>query len=455
LCLSPFIKGQAVPKLLITSIEVQGNRHSKERVVFRELDIQQGDSLSVSEIEIAIERNRKRILDTGMFNEVDIRTIYSNPKKIKLVIVVIENWYIYPSPIAELADRNFNVWWGEQQRSLKRINLGIRAEHINLTGHRDKLMMTLHGGYTNKYEIAYNFPFLNQSNTLGAGAFIFYANNKEIAYVTENNKSLFASNDDEIMLQRFRTGVHVSWRQNVLTNHVFRIEYHQNQISDFVARELNPDYFLDNNTRMSFVHLSYNLDYDYRHFKLYPDKGHRIQFNIKRYGLFASDDFSNFALGLELEKYINPLKRIIIASKVKFKTNLNRDIQAFANNTALGYGKDYLRGYELYVIDGTDYFYSKNSIRFKGFDRSFDLANSMPLAQFKRINLQVYLSANIDISYVYEPNYIISNTLNNRFLYGGGPAVDLIVFNNYLFRIEYNFNHKGEKGLFLQNSVSF
>ena len=29
--------------------------------------------------------------------------------------VLLENWYIFPIPKFELADRNFNVWWKEQK----------------------------------------------------------------------------------------------------------------------------------------------------------------------------------------------------------------------------------------------------------------------------------------------------------------------------------------------------
>ena len=79
-------------------------------------------------------------------------------REIGLSLEVKESWYIYPAPIFELADRSFNVWWKEMNCDFDRVNYGIRIDHLNLTGRKDKFKIKFQQGYTRKYELEYNFP---------------------------------------------------------------------------------------------------------------------------------------------------------------------------------------------------------------------------------------------------------------------------------------------------------
>ena len=57
-----------------------------------------------------------------------------------------------------------------------RVNYGIRIDHLNLTGRKDKFKIKFQQGYTRKYELEYNFPY--PKGTWGVGAVISYAENK-------------------------------------------------------------------------------------------------------------------------------------------------------------------------------------------------------------------------------------------------------------------------------------
>jgi len=96
------------------------------------------------------------------------------------------------------------------------------------------------------------------------------------------------------------------------------------------------------------------------------------------------------------------------------------------NNTGLGYNGNVVSGYELFVVDGTDFLLTKSSIRWKMIDNLLNLDKVMPLRQFKKMNLKAY-----------------------------GPGLDLILFNTHLFSFEYSFNQLGQSALFISNSVSF
>ena len=114
-----------------------------------------------------------------------------------------------------------------------------------------------------------------------------------------------------------------------------------------------------------------------------------------------------------------------------------------------------MSGYELYVVDGTDFLLNKSSIRWKAIDNIVNLNKLMPLQQFKLMDFKLYLTFNFDVGYVNEPTYVESNFLNNQWLVGFGPGIDMLLFNTHLFSFEYSFNELGESGLFLSNRVSF
>ena len=441
----------------LEKINIVGNQKTKSKVILRELDFEIGDTIGLQDIDVLFNNNRLRILGTGLFNDVslNLRNYNVSDARGEVEVTVEENWYLFPVPIFELADRNFSVWWEEQGKSFSRVNYGFRLGHYNFTGNRDPLKLKIHFGYTNKYELTYAIPYLALDNKLGFAASVFYSENKEIAYKTEGNKTLFRRLDDERkLLSRFRIGPEVKYRPTTNLFHALRLEYHHNRIDDFVAEELNPDYFLDGRTDMRFFYAEYDINYDSRLYAHFPRAGHLIFANIKKEGWGIFNDYDNLSLTLGFEKHYETKQKIILSTRNKGKTNLNRSLVAFANNTGLGWDTDIVSGYELYVMDGTDYFISMNNSKYLLFDQNLNTVKWLP-SQFKKMNVTVFARLNFDFAYVNERHYVTTNALNNRWIYGFGPAVDLILFNNFLFSFEYSFNDLGERGLFLHNSFAF
>ncbi len=233
------------------------------------------------------------------------------------------------------------------------------------------------------------------------------------------------------------------------------MEYHRNSIDDFVAQNLNTEYFLNGTSALRFFHFEYDYSYDRRRFVFYPEGGYQFGVNVKKEGLGIFKEYNNLLVEVRGEHYVNLGDKVIIANLAKFKTNLIRSQLGFANNTGLGYNGNVVSGYELFVVDGTDYVLTKSSVRWKVVDKLVDMDRVMPLRQFKKMNIKTYLSFNIDTGYVNEPTYRETNFLNNRILVGYGPGLDIMLFNTMLFSFEYSFNHLGQSGLFISNRVSF
>lgn len=447
---------QEVDYFIIDNLVFEGNNRTKDLVIKNELDLLPGDTVYISNFAKRKLLNEKRLLSTALFTavEINIKNWDVEQKMGDIYITMQENWYLYPSLIFELADRNFNVWWTDQNKDFSRVNYGLGIDHINLTGRKDKLRLKIQQGYTRKYEVKYNYPYI--SRTWGAFGEIFFANQKEIGYKTINNKTIFEKLEDErILLRRFRTGFGLNYRPDVFSFHDFKIEFHQNSINEYVAQNLNPDYFLNSETDFKYLALKYDFIYDRRVFNLYPEGGYLILINIAKEGLGIFNDFNNLSVAIGGEKYMKMGDKWIFGGRIKAKTNAIRDKIAFANNTGLGYGDDIVRGYELYVMDGTDYFLTKTSLRFKLYETNKNWGKYMFLRQFKKMNFRFFLRANLDFGYVNEPTYLDTNTLNNRLLVGYGPAIDMLLYHTYIMSLEYSFNHLGEGGLFIRSSFNF
>jgi len=443
--------------LHIGNIGFSGNIKTKDYIIYREIELEVGDELTINTLEQEIIEIEKRLLSTGLFTHVKNELVIDSlSAQANVHFVLQENWYIFPSIIFSLADRNFNVWWKEQNRSLDRVNLGLRLNHINLTGNRDNLKLTAQGGYTKRFEWEYGIPYINKKKTLGIAASVFYSENKELGYKTVGNKTVFFSASDErIVLKRFRIATWLNYRQGLYNFHWVKLDFHKNSIDQFVASELNPDYFLNGDSVLKFLKLEYDYTLDRRIFSFYPEGGHLLGLNIKKEGLGIFKDYNNLILEIRGEKYFKLTNRVILACLAKANTNIIRSKVAFANNTGLGYNGNVVSGYELYVLDGTDFLLNKSAIRIKLVDQLLNLGKYMPLSQFKLLNIELYLSFNLDTAYVNEPTYQLGNPLNNQWIIGYGPGLDLLLFNQFLFSIEYSFNELGESGLFIGNRISF
>ena len=101
------------------------------------------------------------------------------------------------------------------------------------------------------------------------------------------------------------------------------------------------------------------------------------------------------------------------------------------------------------MIDGLDYGYWKNSIRFQLLKKEINWGEYMPIPQFKVMPFRIYLSLNQDLGIVNTPFYAQGNPLANRWLWSGGLGLDMITYYDKVIQIQYTINHLREKGLFL------
>ena len=93
--------------------------------------------------------------------------------------------------------------------------------------------------------------------------------------------------------------------------------------------------------------------------------------------------------------------------------------------------------------------------RFNFFNKEYDWGRFMKLDSFKKMPVKLFLVLHNELGYVNNPFYKTNNPLSNEILWGVGLGLDVVVYYNKVFNLEYSRNHLGEHGFFLHWTFSF
>jgi len=448
--------GQVKNYVVVQDILIEGRKKTRFSTITREMNFGSGDTLWLDDMAQQLERNRQLLMNTGLFIwvEINVKNWEIEEGVTDISIRLQEAWYIFPVPIFELADRNFNVWWETYNRSLKRVDYGGRFYHTNFTGRGDQIKLVLQQGFTHKYEINYNLPFVNKAQTLGMSSDLLYSSNRDVRIATANSRDSFLRDESQRLFRRVRAGLGFQYRPELLETHNLDIKYIQRTIADTVAQR-NPDFFLNERLKQRYFEMRYRLALDYRDFRPYPLSGNYYSVELVKEGFGVFKDRNALIINSKYAQYMPLSAKFSMEVILEGETNLVRKRQPYYNNRALGFGTDFIRGYEKYVVDGMDYAYAKTSLRFELFDNMLDFGNYVPIQAFRKMPLKVYAKLNSDWGYVNEPFYQDTNTLSNQLLWGGGFGIDLVLYADKVVQLEYSFNRLGESGFFIHTELGF
>jgi outer membrane protein assembly factor BamA len=462
LCFSCLL-AQNPPSVIIKSIVVEGNRKTKTRIITRELTFIIGDTILLDKFGKTLEDNRLRVMNTNLFSVVqmnvkDWKSGSLPVDEVNIVITIIENFFVYPVPIFGLADRNFNVWWKEQNHALSRTNYGFSLMHINTTGQRDPFSLTAQFGYTPRVGLSYDLPYINKKQTIGLFFSGNYGVNRELAVSTDNNKLVFYKNQDKSIFQNIGITVGMTITPGLLSRHVVALSYSQQSIDTAVFNR-NQDYYLENRTQQRYWLLNYSYSHDTRDIRPYPLKGHLASLSLLKSGLLKTDDVNALVANVRWSQFGKIAPKLSYETVAKARFSLIEGELPYTFTHGLGYGSDYMRGYEYYVVDGLNFGVLKNSLHYEIFDRTFDLTKYLPwkiLQGFWSLPLKLYVSGNYDFGYAQNSSALsIKNPLNNRVLRSGGIGIDIIAYYSWVWQIQYSWNDLNEKGVFFHYKAGF
>jgi outer membrane protein assembly factor BamA len=436
--------------LIVSKITVIGNNITRESIVLRELTVSVGDTVFRDELERRFKRSEDNLFNTRLFNSADINWI-EDSCSLMLYVILSERWYFFPLPIFEVAERNFNTWW--ETRDFSRVVYGMSLNWRNVSGRNDVVTTTVRLGYTQRLSLGYSIPNINRKKTVGFGFSGYYLRNREVQIETAQDKQVFLKVDDQYMRKEYGGGIGLSYRPGLYESQSGELYYRHSATTDTAVR-FNPDYFVNGDSILRYFSLRYIYRLNHQDISVYPTKGYLFEEDAVQSGFkFIGDDIDLLSVSLRFKQFNQLGRRWFSAASFTGKlTSGSR--QPYYVTRALGYGKEVIRGYEYYVIDGQHFVLLKSGLKFALIPKKEFHAGFIPSSKFNVIPMSLYAGVYFDAGYVSDDQFTANNRLRNSWQYGYGAGFDLFTFYDLVFRFEYSFNKLGESGFFIHFTTS-
>ena len=438
------------PILQVEKINIIGNEKTRSWVIEKESDLHLGDTISINRIGNKLEDIKFKLCRLVNFSNVAVKyKIYFEDKCLVIIdMIVDENWLLFPSIIAEIADPNINIWWVDQRHSFKRINYGIKILHYNLTGRSDKLKIKFHTGYTDKYEISYDFPYFFNNKNFNLSLGLLYSSYKEIDVKTLANKFVFIQNDHDNLLIRREFNLKYYYRDETNWTHSLEVRLYHNKIKESLAR-LYPEYFLASKYKFDKFKIDLNSIYSSFDIGIRPQRGFKFKTTIETIVapfekwnnyIFFSQEFIN-------AKAVN--RKVSLLSRINCQESLNRIKPAYYIYRTLDNNRHIVPGYEYYILNGTDYVIVDQAIRIFILDYKKSFFKLLAKEPRIKIKSELDLRFNTTGAYFNEPYYYKTNSLINKFIYSVTCGLDLTINNGIMLQMNYSLNHLAKGGFFV------
>lgn len=426
-------------QLIIRNFVVEGNKVTKEKIIFREMVFSKGDTIEKMNLIPALEQSRENILNLSIFNFVSLDVNHYPENRIDVIITVTERWYIWPTPIFEFADRNFSSFLEDFDWS--HINYGLWLKWNNFRGRNEMLSAKVRLGYKEQYLLEYSKPNIgiNQNHKIAFG--YSFMRQHRVNYQTIENKPVYYKKFPEYALNLGDAYFAYTYRQGLYTKHKIRMHYVKDWLGDSVSI-LNPNLFGGGTDTLELFKLDYVFTYDVRDSKIYPLEGHAFKVKAQRsgFGLIKEYPYKNWSLEGSSFYHKKLSNRLYAANITRFMVSSNKNVP-LVQQKALGYNV-YMTSYEPFVIDGTDFVISKFIGKYQLMKPTSFQLPLIKAKQFNKVHLAIYLNVLADIGYVNNryPDLIGRNYMENTLQYSTGIGLDFVTYYDQVFRIEYSLN---------------
>lgn len=437
--------------LVIDSIEIDGNRVTKRKIILRELSFAVGDTLRKLQIMNEIVKSKNNLNNTLLFNFVYMDFMPAGDKA-TVRISVVERWYIWPIPIFEIGERNLPAWLRDPE--FEKLNYGLQLNWNNFRGRRELLQFKARLGYKEQYALAYNKPNIDKDQQHGIRILLNGFRQQEEIYQTVNDKPVFFKDHGEHLSTSISPSIGYTYRPEFYLKHSFSVGFTSNY---FAEDSLRMQYQgKSTNAPLEFFSASYSLEYDNRDYVIYPLSGVFFRLDLQRRGLGIMPSFNygkNFVT-LTATRHNQIIKRLYYENALKIRITKDEDLP-YIFRQALGYTTN-IRGFEYYIVDGNSYFASANNLKFNIMPKKAFVLKPIPWEQFNQIHLSLYTNLFFDFGYVQGRHYNINgNNLPNQFLWSTGIGFDLLSYYDQVYRLEFTLNSLGQTGIYLHLETPF
>lgn len=433
----------------VTDIVYVGLKKTKSFILEREVTVKVGESYKIDFLKQEAEQSKSNIFNTGLFNTVKVDIIPLEGKSVMLIFEVTERFYTYPIPVFKFEEPNLSTWFknGEWDRT----SYGMMLVQKNVRGRDETLVLEVQAGFTKRYGIIYDVPYINKSRTLGARFNFFYSLNKDVPYQTYDNERIFYDDISDVR-QEYDANIKLTYRPKTYGSLRWGAYYKELIINDSLSA-LNPEYIISDNNTSKFFQLRLGYKWSKTDNRGYPLLGSTYEVKANQYGLgIVSNQVNLFTLEGEIKKYWQLRPKLWFQTGVWGKYSLY-DEMPYSLQEGLGYGDNYVRGFEFYVIDAQHYVYSRNNIRIPLLRNKEFNVPIIKMEQFKKLPYAFYFNVYADVGYAVDDLYRFSSVANQT-LFGSGVGIDLITAYDRAMRFEYSFNNQGENGFYIAYSKS-
>jgi outer membrane protein assembly factor BamA len=455
-------QADSTEKIVIAAIHIQGNAKTKDYIITRDLTFKKGDSLLLKDLNAALDRSQKNIFNSALFNETKVEAVKLQPGEYEVFISVKERWYIIPTPVFELYDRNYKEWWNTYNHDIRRVSYGVRFSHRNFSGRKDKLDIFLVGGFSKQVLLRYSQPYADHKLRHGFSVSAGYSEKIGESYDILGNTYMprdtckdyngdgvaDCGGDTSLNYRVFNSrerfiGGGYSYRKGLYGTHSLNVSFVRKDIADTIA-QLNNNFFGKGLTHENFLQLSYSYNYSKLDFNPYPLTGQYI--TVGTQAKIARRSTSQLLIYGYYGRFFRLTRRFFFSTQAATALRLP-GAQSFFNLRSSSLQISNIRGLEQYAIHGTSEASLKNTLRFRVFENRFRLP--FKIRNHEYIPVRIYLKAFGDLAYSYigQP---YTRTLNNTLLRTGGFGVDIITLYDLSIKIDFSVNQLGQRGVYFK-----
>lgn len=422
----------------IVDIKVEGNKKTHPSVILREMKTQTGDTATLQQLEL----DQKRIASLGLFSRVEMRA-EPNADGISLIIIVAEQWYIFPLPVFYFNDREF---------TLEKLTYGAAVAHTNFRGRAEFLQASALFGYNPSFSIDYANPWIFGDTRLYMRMNFFKSRFRN------KSSEIRDTNIDE---NRIGGGFTLGKRLTLNTSLSLSLSYRQLRISPPDSTlTLNPS----GRDRLPQAALTFTRDY--RDFVFYPTRGSYFRFMLQKTGV-PNDRYVDYGrLVLDLRKYF-PLGEQSTFG-LAFEANMSRGELPSYDRVFFGFSER-LRGYFNDRVEGEHSMKASAELRFPLLPVTYQNMDSETLGAYGQ-NLKFGISGSVffdtgtlwlqkregrsDFS-DFTTGVFGPQTSSNKWVFGYGVGLNFHLPYVHIARVEFAANDLGQTELTFDVGVAF
>jgi outer membrane protein assembly factor BamA len=410
------------------------------------MEVHAGDTIFTGSLNELLDKSRENIFNTRLFNLVTVEVEHSSGfDRITIVVSVIERWYIWPIPFFQISDRNLNAWW--ESRDFSRLTYGVDLTFYNMRGRNETLKLIAHFGFNQSYGLSYKIPYINRKQTIGIGFGATVDINREVPVYNEQNQPVYYKNGNQTPLQLIFAYADLIIRPNYFTTHTLSIEYNRYYLSDDVLSI--PGFSLADQKLQEFFNLCYMIKNDHRDVHFYPLQGYYfdIQVNLS----VPNTLVENTWVKTYVRKYWKFAERLYFAAGFIGQASLGSNHPYYLAR-GVGYGRDFIRGYEVYVVDGQHFALLKTNLKYAIIPLTIYNIRWIRTTKFNTVPYALYANCFFDMGYVYAPDELFStnpylqNDLQNKLMAGAGLGIDFTTYYDIVIRLEGSINLMAKPG---------